>query len=118
MSGAYLDWPFRCPASWRENPVKPLIRSEIEDGYPKQRRRFTKIWYQYQADFRLSWDDHGAFWQFYELDCQGGAIPFKIKHPISDKELLVRFMEPPQVNGSVEIKPFFDVSLKLELQFS
>lgn len=118
MSGTYVDWPFRCPASWQETPVKPVIRSEIEDGYPKQRRRFTKFWYQYEADFRLPWTDHEAFWQFYENNCQGGTIPFKIEHPISGKELLVRFAGEPRVSGSVDVKPYFDVSLKLELQFS
>ena len=118
MSGSYTEWPFRPPASWQQTPVKPMIRSEIEDGYPKQRRRFTKFWYQYQADFRLPWADHDSFWAFYEQTCQGGAIPFKIRHPISDAELLVRFSGEPQSSGSPDIKPFFDVSLKLELQFS
>jgi hypothetical protein len=95
-----------------------MIRSEIENGYPKQRRRFTKLWYQYQASFRLPWADHASFWQFYETTCQGGAIPFKIRHPMTDQELLVRFFGEPQVSGSVDVKPFFDLTLKLELQFS
>lgn len=112
---SYTPWPFRPPASWQQTPVRPVIRSEIEDGQPKVRRRFTKIRYNYQASFRLHWSDHDRFWQFYEIDCAAGAVPFKIKHPITDEELTVRFATEPQIDGSTNIKPWFDISARLEL---
>jgi len=68
-------WPFRPPSTWQQVPVKPVIRSEVEDGYPKTRRRYTKVWYQYQTNFRLHWNDYDAFWTFWRVDCQGGASP-------------------------------------------
>ena len=111
-------WPFRPPSTWQQVPVKPVIRSEVEDGYPKTRRRYTKVWYQYQTNFRLHWNDYDAFWTFWRVDCQGGASPFNIQHPITNETVLVRFAAEPEVSSSVDIKPWFDVSMRLDLQFA
>lgn len=117
MSGAYSEWPFACPTTWQETPNRVTIRSEIEDGTPKTRRRFTKTWKNYQAAFRLPWADYDNFWSFYGVDAGAGSQPFYIKHPISGARILVRISSEPTSSGDVQNKPYFDVSLALEQQF-
>lgn len=115
---AYSAWPFAAPNSWNETPARPIIRSTVEDGQPKVRRRFTKIWFNYETSFRLLWSEHQAFWDFYNLDCQGGASPFTINHPITGASLIVRFAAEPSVSSGVATMPTFDISCKLERMFS
>lgn len=113
----YSDWPFACPTTWQETVNRGVIRSEIEDGFPKVRRRFTKSWKNYQAAFRLPWGSYAAFWSFYNIEAGEGSIPFYISHPITGTRILVRMSGQPTASGDVNNKPHFDVSVTLEEQF-
>lgn len=118
MSGSYAAWRFTCPMSWQEVPKPSLIRSEVDDGYPKVRRRWTKTWREYQATWRIDWSLFDDFRTFYETDCGAGSQPFTMEHPVTGATITVRWKEPPTVGASVENKPVFDVSGTLEMMFA
>jgi len=118
MSQSYATWPFACVVSLQETPNPALIRSAIEDGYPKVRKRFTKTWRNFQVNWTLMWEDYSAFWTFHHTECQGGATPFYITHPITKEVLLVRWKEPPQAQANTSTKPTFSISGTLEEMFS
>lgn len=114
----YSAWPFECPNSWQEVPQKPVIRSEVEDGPTKVRRRFTKVMFKYEVSFRLPWSDYEAFWEFWRMDCGGGSIPMTIEHPVTKKTIIVRFADEPKTQSNTNLSKWFDLSCTLELQFN
>lgn len=114
----YPVWPFACPRSWIRTPKPSLVRSSVEDGYPKVRRRFTKAWDEYQAEWTLMWEQEAAVAVFFAQDCQDGASPFYINDPYTGVQIIVRWKEPPTVRGSVDSKPTISVSGTLERVFS
>lgn len=118
MSGSYSTWPFSCPRSWVRMPKPSLVRSSVEDGYPKVRRRFTKSWDEYQAEWLLDWGDEQALIDFFTTDCQDGAYPFYLENPYDEQPILVRWKEPPSVTGSADTKPVLRVTGTLERVFS
>lgn len=119
MSVAYSTWPFKCPRSWARAPKPSLIRSSVDEGYPKVRRRFTKSWDEYQAEWLIEWDQEDELMTFFTIDCQDGAYPFYMPNPYNEAELiLVRWKEPPSTAGSVDSKPVIRVSGTLERVFS
>jgi hypothetical protein len=118
MSQTYSTWPFECPNSWQEKANPALVRSELDDGYPKVRRRFTKTWREYQVQWRLDVSKFQAFSNFVEVDCGAGSIPFYITHPITGSVITVRWKEPPQTSAGVDTLPTFDISGTLEMMFS
>jgi hypothetical protein len=118
MSGSYPIWPFSCPRAWVRNPKPSLIRSNVEDGYPKVRRRFTKAWDEYQAQWMMDWLDEPNVMAFFTQDCQDGASPFYIDDPYTHQQILVRWKEPPTISGSADTKPVIQVSGTLERVFS
>lgn len=114
----YSTWPFSCPRSWSRNPKPSLIRSTVEDGYPKVRRRFTKAWDEYQADWMITWAEEAAFMEFFSVDCQDGAYPFYMTEPLGGTQILVRWKEPPSIKGGIDSKPMIQISGSLERVFS
>lgn len=118
MSQNYARWPFACPTSWEEVPHPALIRTEMDDGYPKVRRRYTKTWREYMAQWRLDWADFAAFNTFVEVDCGAGSVPFYMAHPITGADILVRWKEPPKAASDTSLKPVFSVTGALEEMFS
>jgi hypothetical protein len=91
----------------------------VEDGYPKVRRRFTKSWDEYQAEWLINWGDEKALVDFFTVDCQDGSYPFYHPNPYDTAELvLMRWKEPPVVSGSVDTKPVVQVTGTLERVFS
>jgi hypothetical protein len=111
---SYSTWQFDCPASLQETPNPALVRSSVDDGYPKVRRRFTKTWRTFTVSWRLEWSQYTNFWRFHEVDCGAGSIPFYLRHPITNQNLLVRWKEPPQTQADVTTKPVFLVTGTLE----
>lgn len=118
MSGSYSAWPFGCPAEWQEAKVPALIRTDMQDGYPKVRRQFTKDWTQYEGRWLLPLASVAAFRSFLNLDCEGGARPFRMADPLTGEERLFRWVDPPRVTSNVDQKPYANFSGKLEEVFS
>lgn len=117
MSESYPIWPFTCPRSWVHNPKPSLVRSNVEDGYPKVRKRFTKSWAEYQVEWLLSWDEEPLMRTFFTDDCQDGSVPFYLEEPYGKTQILVRWKEPPTISGSADTKPVIQVRGTLEEVF-
>lgn len=118
MSGTIADWPFGCPASWTEKPAPSVLRTEMEDGYPKVRRLVTKDWSVHEASWPLLWSQVAAFRSFLSIECAGGALPFRMTDPITGEAKLFRFVEPPTLATDASRKPVASVTGRLELVFS
>jgi hypothetical protein len=115
---SYAVWPFACPASLQQASNPALVRSTVDDGYPKVRRRFTKTWRTFQVTWRLDWSEFDNFWNFHEVDCGAGSVPFYITHPMTQEQILVRWKDPPQTQADTSTKPIFAISGVLEEVFS
>jgi hypothetical protein len=111
---AIPTWPFSCPRSWSEKPVTGVIRSEVDNGFPKVRRRFTKAYKTIDVTFQMDWADKQAVTDFFENDLADGSLPFYITDPFLQSTLLVRWKDAPALNGSVDMKPVFQYSGTLE----
>jgi hypothetical protein len=118
MSATHSPWPFGCPVSWQEVAVPALLRSEVQDGYPKVRRQFTKDWSKHEGRWRLPLSDVAALRTFVSVDCQGGAYPFRMADPLTGEDRLFRWVEPPAIAADVDSKPYVSVSGQLETVFS
>lgn len=115
---AYIPWPFACVKTWNEQRKPNVIRSNVEEGYPKTRRRFTKAWSEIQVSFVLPWSDRKSLEDFLEKTTQDGTQPFLIFDPMMNENRLVRWKEMPNITGSPDTKPTFGVSGTLETVFS
>jgi hypothetical protein len=119
MSGTYVDWPFGCPRSWTERNNPALIRTEMEQGYPKVRRMFTKDWKTFEGSWPLRTTQTAAFRNFVSISCQGGALPFRMEDPlVPGTTRLYRFIEPPSQSTDVSEMPMSTVTARLEEVFS
>jgi hypothetical protein len=112
-----ITWPFACPRSWQEQAKPILVRSDVENGFPKVRKRFTRSWAEIQVTWILPWVQKPAVDDFFRLDCQDGAQPFIVVDPFTGANRVVRFKEPPTIAASVDSKPMMQVSATLETVF-
>jgi hypothetical protein len=85
--------PVNKPAFWDgclqtfSETTKPIvIRSDMEAGSPKVRRRFTSPVREADASVTLYGKDYDAFWNFFVTTTMGGVHPFKIKRPFDQAE--------------------------------
>lgn len=118
MSGSYSTWPFACPTNWSEAAKPAIIRSDLQDGYPKVRRQFTKDWAVFEGRWSLPIAQAQALRDFYSVSCQAGALPFTMTDPLTGAARLFRWVEPPRLAAAVNTKPYMDVSGRLEEVFS
>jgi hypothetical protein len=109
-----IAWPFACPRSWTEQSKPSLVRSTIDDGFPKVRRRFTRAWSEIQVTWILMWTDKDDLEYFFRVACADGAQPFTITDPITGVARRVRWKEPPSMAASVDTRPAMQVSATLE----
>ncbi len=99
------DWPFACPTAWQETPGNVLLRSEVEAGIPKQRRRWTRAARQVSAQFALTprGQAYIDLMQFFDIDCQQGAVPFTMHHPYAQDTRTYRWRAPPVISDAENI---------------
>lgn len=94
-----VSWPDTipdCPNDWSESDKPIVIRSEVDVGTAKVRRRMTRALILGEAEFRLTKTDLAIFQSFFRVDCQSGAVAFDWPHPITGTPMTWRFREPPQ----------------------
>lgn len=115
---ASVPWPFACPRTWSEKAQPNLVRTNMEEGYPKVRARFTKAWAEIQVSFILDWSQKQAVDDFLAKDCVYGTVPFTIADPFTGKTRLVRWKDMPTIAGSPDTKPTFTLSGTVETVFS
>lgn len=92
------DWPDFLPSPEYGSivvgaPVGAVIRTDMDAGPAKQRKRFTAaprpvtLSFQPVSSYQLA-----QFEAFYTTDLSWGAVAFNMLHPVSDVEERFRFM--------------------------
>ena len=100
-----------CWASWSEKAQPVVIRTDMEDGTVKVRRRSTGKLRVANVSRTFDAKDYQAFQDWFTVACQQGTIPTRVMTPYG-KEEVWRFTEAPQINW-VDPKAF-DVTCAIE----
>lgn len=93
------SWPAslqeRMNKDFSESYDPGVIRTNMDEGPAKVRRRFTKILKRWQAKFWMDATDYDTFMNFYNIDIEGGVLSFDWVHPITLAPQTYRFYQPP-----------------------
>lgn len=89
-----LVWPAELPQHpLQEGFLKTFgdgrLRTSMENGPPKVRRRFSSAVRPISATFRMSLDQHARLERFWYEDTIGGSLPFLIPDPVYDGSILI-----------------------------
>lgn len=109
-------WPSTLPApllgSYTEQPAPNVIRSDMDIGPDKVRRRSTSD--LAKLEFALMLDSAGVATLdgFYRTTCRSGALAFDFPHPRTGATVSARFVAPYQV--AHHDKGLWRVSVSLE----
>ena len=111
-------WPNTLPAtpqadSFRETVPTTLVRTEMEQGPAKVRRRSTAGVRKLSMSFVMSKAQIATLETFITTALSGGALAFDYTHPRSGASLSCRFRQMPEyasLNGV-----FFKVAIELEV---
>ena len=85
-----------CMQTWREASMPTVIRSEMDSGAVKVRRRFTGRRRMAEVTMTLKAEHYDAFIRWFELDCLGGVNATRIKDPRGTEQVW-RITEPPEI---------------------
>jgi hypothetical protein len=91
---AFLDG---CWASWSEQQQQNLLRTQMDSGAIKVRRRTTGIRRVAQVSVSMPAKQYDSFMGWYNVNCQQGVLPTPMCTP-QCKEELWRFVEAPQIS--------------------
>jgi hypothetical protein len=75
------------------------IRSEMDVGPAKVRRRFTHPINTFSASINLTTAEYTTFYNFFNTTLAGGTLPFEFDHPITQVTTEFRFVEPPTISS-------------------
>ena len=79
-----------------ETPQEVTIRTDMDTGPPKVRRRFINPVRTYDCNIVLrDASEYETLRDFYYITCKGGTDTILIPHPITGDELSFRFASPP-----------------------
>ena len=82
-----------CWETWSEQDQPQIIRTQMETGRPKVRRRTTGVHRIAQVSRIVAAVDEVAFLDWFRVDCQAGTRPTVMTEP-NGKETVWRFIEP------------------------
>ena len=93
-------WPESLPqvpllGGYDETPPALTLRTDMDAGPAKVRRRFTAGVRQYGMAFLLTAAQLGTLDTFFMDDLEGGALSFDFPAPRGGGTIAVRFVEPP-----------------------
>jgi hypothetical protein len=113
---ALLSWPIELPATLpiKGLSVKPqdnVIRTAMDAGPKKARRRYTARTVQYSGRFILSAGEYALFKTFYHTVLADGVLRFAFTDPVSLDKAEFRFVEP---YGAAAVDGRFEVAVTLE----
>jgi hypothetical protein len=86
-----------CWASWTEKAEPVVIRTNMEDGTIKVRRRSTGKLRVASVSRTFPATEYQAFQDWFTVACQQGVIPTRVMTPYG-KEEVWRFTEAPQIS--------------------
>lgn len=91
-----------------------VIRSDMDTGPAKLRRRSTKGIDKVTCSQKMAFDDFQTVYDFFDIDLNGGVTPFTFNHPFTGVPTDWRFISPPEFkplgNGGIE----FGISMSWE----
>jgi len=97
-----IAWPVElpdCAQTWEEQAVPVTVRTQMDTGQPKVRRRFTHTMRSMRVTFVLTHEQAMALRDFFEIDLQGGVQEHTFRHPFRDVVESFRFVEPPTISN-------------------
>lgn len=109
-----VNWPIAlpdCPQTWREVDISQLIRSDVDVGVSKVRRRYTRERSRISTSLTLVKADYNEFKQFYNVTLKDGLESFTYKHPYTGQLIECRFIEAPLISM---VARAFEVAMEWE----
>jgi hypothetical protein len=76
-----------------------VLRSDMDIGPAKVRRRVTKSIDSFTASINLNVAQYTIFINFFNTTLAGGSLPFTFKHPITGVNETFRFKSPPSISS-------------------
>ena len=114
---ASIDWPSTLPQKFEqdgysEDLADNTIRSEVDVGPAKVRKRYTAGVDVVSGKMHLTADQVDTLKTFYRTDTEGGSLKFNFDHPTENKTMECRFTKPP---GIVPLAHEFEGNIELEI---
>lgn len=88
-----------------------VIRSDVDIGPKKLRRRFTRPINTATVSIDLTVAEYNIFYNFFFTTLNAGVTPFELPHPITGVLKQWRFLEPP------DIRPIGGVNFTANMQW-
>ena len=112
-----VTWPTSLPAielsSLKESPPDNLIRSNMDIGVDKIRRRTTSAPRDLSFTLKLNQTQLQTLDDFYVTDTFSGSLSFDYIHPRTGSTVKARFVSPPSYADNQKI--LFSCSISLEI---
>lgn len=96
-----INWPSvlpDCPQTWNEVDKPSTVRSEVDVGVAKVRRRYTRELTSISASLTLKRSEYDNLINFYRTTLKDGLYSFNYKHPYTGVMLEIRFVNPPTIS--------------------
>lgn len=98
---ANIVWPDDLPpapvlAGYQEVAPTTVLRTQMDAGAPKMRRRFSAAPRPLKCALSLSKEEVELLDVFFNETCEGGADRFEWVHPRTGETVEMRFTQPPQ----------------------
>lgn len=112
-------WPTTLPQileqrSYREGMPDNVLRTSVDAGPEKRRRRFTAAPRPLAGTIRMTGMELQQFETFFRTTLADGTLAFDFPHPRTQATLSVVFASPPSwTNAGGD---YYDVTLPLEIQ--
>ena len=84
--------------SFRLSDEDNVIRSEVEMGKPKRRRRYTASRETFTGSFIVDSTGYATFKAFFNTTLVAGSLPFTHDHPITGTSTDFEFLGPYQIS--------------------
>ena len=102
-----------CWSDWSEQDQPVTIRSEMESGLVKTRRRFTGRTRRAQVGVVLRAEFYDDFINWFVQDCEQGIRSTNMKDPLG-VESPWRFVSPPQIRWDTANNKYFRAFCEIE----
>lgn len=114
-----VAWPVSLPqkmesSGYNEKPRTGVVRTSMDVGAAKMRRRYTGIITDISGSIKLTRAQAGILDAFFKNDLASGSLPFTWIHQRTGDAVTMRFVEPPQYAPEAR-GLYWSASLTLEI---
>lgn len=102
-----------CWAAWSERDQEVIIRSQMDSGQVKVRKRTTGHHRIARVSARFPADQYDDFMLWFRDTCQGGALPTTMVEP-TGVDAIWRFRAAPEITWVGREASAFEVSAEIE----